>query len=336
MHYSNGNVWAPGVKAYVPTSQQYLEELQQYEWHDRERVYDKNAPANFYQLHADAIYRVYQLKFELPIASNQDLKLNIRGYSVDGGYPPYSLITSDDFIEWLHTNVIKDEDPFDRKLYGYNKTDVRYTDLNGDSFKLSTGNGGVNGFEGNYTIYPDWKKLEKHFIYTNFSAQIGINTGRINPTIDAGLSSSIVKSIPLKGRYEFNLGLSLAALRQGLARYDIGYEIATSPWILSNELMLSFGYFTKRGAHLLFASTWWRQSAFNTEADFDRIVLTGPRVSPHWHTTLSHLYRVISANNFICTYQKSNVAVSVYLREDFKVDNAPDAQTGIEIKLFIP
>lgn len=143
-HYSNGNVWSPEVRAYVPSSEEYVKELKNFEWHDRERVYYKSSPAKTYQLHADAIYRVYQLKFELPIARNQDLKLNIRGYSVDGGYPPYSLITSDEFIEWLHTNVIKDEDPFDRKLYGYNKTDVRYTDLNGDSFKLSAGDGGIN------------------------------------------------------------------------------------------------------------------------------------------------------------------------------------------------
>lgn len=173
---------------------------------------------------------------------------------MDGGYPPYSLITSDEFIEWLHTNVIKDEDPFDRKLYGYNKTDVRYTDLNGDSFKLSAGDGGINGFEGNYTIYPSWKKLEKHLIYTNFSAQVGINTGRINPTLDAGLSTSLIKSIPLREGYEFNIGLSLGALRQGLARYDKGYEIATSPSILSNELLLSFWilYQTRRSCSICF------------------------------------------------------------------------------------
>ncbi|MCB0480768.1 MAG: hypothetical protein KDC83_05010 [Flavobacteriales bacterium] len=334
-NYSNGNVWAPYVKAYVPHSETYSNELNQYEWHDKERVYDKSVPAESYFLHADAIYRVYQFKFELPLPKNQELRINARAYSIDEGYAPYSMITSDEFIEWFHSNVAGGEDPFDRRLYGLNQVDVRYSDINGKAFSLYSGDGGLNGLEAAYYIYPQWGFLKKNLVYTNFGTQLGLNTSFVNPTWDWGLMSTIGKSFPFKDRFEFNLSLSLGALRQDFARYNDGYVIASSPWLLSNDLMLSFGMFTKKGGHLLFATTWWRQSPFHAESNFDKIVVTGPRVSPHWHTTLTHMYRVISANNFIFTYSKSFYAISIYLREDFKVDNAPDGQTGIEIKVFI-
>ena len=65
------------------------------------------------------------------------------------------------------------------------------------------------------------------------------------------------------------------------------------------------------------------------------MVLSGERIEPHWHYAISHLYRPLSANNLTLTYGKGNIVFWIYLREDLVVDNAPDAQTGIGLRLYI-
>jgi hypothetical protein len=62
------------------------------------------------------------------------------------------------------------------------------------------------------------------------------------------------------------------------------------------------------------------------------MVLTGNRVSTHWHYALSHLYRRLTYNTLFISYSKGFFSVSGYIKEDFFVDNAPDAQTGVAVR----
>jgi len=332
LQFSSGNVWLPRNIAYVPKNEQDRVGLGQTVWHDRERLYDKTTPANTIEFHADGIYRVFQLKFEMPIFKNQEIRFNSRAYLLDRGNSPYSFITSDETIEWIHSNIAGGEDAFKRKHYGLNKADVYYKDINGKSFQHNSGHGMFTGIELDYFFYPPWEALRRHLIFTNIGVRIGANTNPINPGIDAGLSGSILKKVVFKKRFEWNIGLSLAGLRQKMISFGDGYQISSNPFLLSYDLMSGIGFQTKKGGHVLFAVDWWRQSAYNNKDEFEEMVLTSERISPHWFQTGSHLYRSITSNSFMFTYSKSFYAWSIYLREDFKVDNAPDAQTGCRIQ----
>ena len=343
-NYSNGNVWLPQNKAYKPTSADQQELIKTTSWDDRQRLYDLSLPAKTSTFYSDGVYRVFRMQFAVPLGKQQELTLNARAYLFDKGNTPYSLFTSDDFIEWFHSNVAGGEDAFKRKFYGINEAYTQYTSFDGKSFELNQGSSMFTGIEADYTYYPGLDFLEERLFFTNLGVHLGLNTNPINPGADAGFSGSILKKIPFRKRFEWNMGFSLAALNQSFVRAGEGYSISSSPWLYSFDLMTGVGFISKKNAEIFIGIDWWGQSAYNRKEDFDDIVLTVPgpedspnwsRESPHWFQTMKHLYRTVTASNFMFTYSKSNYSISCYLREDFLVDNAPDAQTGIELRVFL-
>jgi hypothetical protein len=72
--------------------------------------------------------------------------------------------------------------------------------------------------------------------------------------------------------------------------------------------------------------------SYHPEKEFDNITPVGNRYSPHWHLALSHLYTNSQYWSLIYTYG-SKWLWSVYLLEDFKVNNGPDIQTGISVEI---
>ena len=111
--------------------------------------------------------------------------------------------TSDEFIEWIHSNIAGGEDPFARKYYGLNHAGIRYIDENGKILHLDKGNLIISGIEFSYNYYPQFKLLKKKNIYTNYGLQLGVNVSEINASLDLGFNSSIVKKIKIKTNNEF-------------------------------------------------------------------------------------------------------------------------------------
>jgi len=103
--------------------------------------------------------------------------------------------------------------------------------------------------------------------------------------------------------------------------------------LLSSEFLLSYIIPVKGNGYLSIATSYFIQSSFNRRKDFETLVLTGERHSSHWHYAVSHLYRVLTANYLILTYTNEAFACSIFLREDLLVDNAPDVQLGIGLKV---
>ena len=332
LNISNGNVWLPYVKAYKPIRETDRNITRSFVWHEREGNFDYiNSPTKSIELHADGVYRIYHLRIDLPIFNNRELKLNIRAFSVDDGNFPFSTLTSDRFIEWFHTNIKGGEDPFARKIYGYNQTKIKYTDENGKSLELNGGNFIIPGFDLAYQSYPDFNDLRNRNIFTSFGVQLGVNISKINPSLDLGITSSINKKIAFKKR-EIIIGIAIGALRQRVLKFGKGVIISNKNFLYSSELMFNYRKQINRKSYFSIATRYSFQSSFNSMKDFDYIVLTGDRITTHWHHSLSHLYRPMTSNSLTFTYNRGNYALSYYLREDFYVDNAPDAQTGIEFK----
>ncbi len=334
LNYSNGNVWLPYVKAYYPIGETDRNAIGRFAWHEREGNFDKeNIPSQTMEFHADAVIRVYQAKLDIPLSAKHNLSISARAFSVDAGNVPYSLLTSDQFIEWYHSNLSRFEDPFARKVYGFDKVKVRYSDINGKVLEMKNGDFGVSGFEFTYYYYPAFVKLEKHKIYTNFGLQLGVNSTKINPSADLGFNASVIKQFNLSSGKQIHFGISAAALRQKLFSFGEGIQISNSNFLLSTELLLEYKIPLKHESYLSMATTYFLQSSYNKKSARDYYVLTGDRFSTHWHYSISHLYRTLTANYFILTFSKGAFACSVYAREDLLVDNAPDVQAGIGFKI---
>jgi len=331
---SNGNVWLPYVKAYFPLSEADRNAMRKFVWHEREGNFNKeNTPSQAMEFHADGIIRLYQLKLNIPLSAKQEMTFSARAFSVDPGKVPYSLLTSDQFIEWYHSNLSRFEDPFARKVYGYNKVKIQYTDKNGKELQLKNGDFIFAGFEISYYYYPAFKKLEKNKIYTNLGIQLGVNTTSINPSADLGFNGSVIKQFNLLSGKQIHFGISAAALRQKLASFGQGVQLSNNKYLLSTEFLLDYTLPVKHKSYVSFATTYLIQSSYNKKSEREYYVLTGDRISTHWHYSISHLYRSLTANYFIITFSKGDFAYSVYAREDLLVDNAPDVQTGIGFKM---
>jgi hypothetical protein len=331
---SNGNVWLPYVKAYFPLSEADRNAMRKFVWHEREGNFNKeNTPSQTMEFHADGIIRLYQLKLNIPLSVKQEMSFSARAFSVDPGKVPYSLLTSDQFIEWYHSNLSRFEDPFARKVYGYNKVKIQYTDKKGKELQLKNGDFIFSGFEISYYYYPAFKKLEKNKIYTNLGLQLGVNTTSINPSADLGLDGSVIKQFNLVSGKQVHFGISAAALHQKLASFGQGVQLSNNKYLISTEMLLDYILPLKHKSYVSFTTTYFIQSSYNKKSERDYYVLTGDRISTHWHYSISHLYRALTANYFIITLSKGDFTYSVYAREDLLVDNAPDVQTGIGFKM---
>lgn len=335
--FSSGNVWLPYVKSYNPLNEEDKITMRNLLWHERESQYNvTDSPSKTREFHADGVIREYQIKFSIPISDKHEIKVNSRMFSLDYGKVPYSLLTSDQAIEWFHSEIYGGEDPFARKVYGLNQAEISYTDENGKSFQLDKDDFIFSGIELSYYYYPGFKFLKRSDIYSNVGIQAGFNTSRINPSLDLGLNLSLLKIHQLKNHArELRFGLSSSALGQKLLQFDDPVELSNKRFLFALELLLEYVKHMNHRSYFSIATTWSVQSSYNRRSDFDHLVLSGQRFSTHWHYAISHLHRQLCSNNLVFTYARGNIAFWVYLKEDLLVDNAPDLQTGIGLRFLL-
>lgn len=333
---SSGNVVLPYVKSYDlidPNDQKISESIP---WHAREFSFDLNkVPAKTREFTADGVIRSYRFTFTLPLTVNHELNFSLRANSLDGGKYPYSIFTSDESIEWFHRNIAGGKDPFSRHYYGLNKAGISYKDQNDKVLTMNNGNFTIPGIDINYNYYPKLEMNEKHHIYLNFGTQLGINTSKYNPVADLGVSSSILKKMIVKHKNILSFGLSAGALRQHILQYGDRVSISNKDFLFSFEGLIDYKVKLKNSNRLSYAINYNFQTSYNKKKDLDHVVLTGQRVNTHWQKTISHLYDNLEGWNFICTYSTKRFSYFVYLREDLNLDNAPDLQTGIGVKMSI-
>jgi len=333
---SSGNVVLPFVKSYELTDPNDQKASENLPWHARQFSFDLNkVPAKTREFIADGVIRSYRLSFTLPITINHELNFSLRTNSLDGGKYPYSIFTSDESIEWFHRNIAGGKDPFSRYHYGVNKAGISYKDQNDKILTMDNGDFTIPGLDINYTYYPQLKMNEKHHIYLNFSTQLGINTSKYNPVADLGISSSILKKMIIKDKNILSFGVSAGALRQHIIEYEEGVNISNQNFLYSFEGLIDYKVKLKNNNRISYGINYNFQSSYNKKKDLDHIVLTGERINTHWQKTISHLYENLEGWNFICTYSTKRFSYFVYLREDLNLDNAPDLQTGIGVKMAI-
>ena len=187
-----------------------------------------------------------------------------------------------------------------------------------------------------YYYYPNIKMLEKIGFFTNIGLQTGINFSKVNRSLDLGLNASITKIFAFKKNNELRLAVSLGLMHTSLAKFSkSNVLLIQNRFLFSTEFNLEYVKHLKKSNYISLSFGYALQSPFNKKKDFEQIVLDGDRRSTHWHYTFSHLYRFTSANTLTFTYGTDYYAFWFYLRQDFLVDNAPDIQTGLGLKIYI-
>ncbi len=334
---ASGNNFHPFVETYLPKDPEVRKEQSKLIWYHRNFYFkdQETTPADYMNIVIDAVIKEFRLGINIPLNKKNELDVTLRSYLITKGTHPFSFFTSDENLEWFHSNVAGGEDPFGRRYYGLNQVNFKYTDRNGNTLELNNNDFFLSGIELNYFYYPTFTKSNSKNIYINFGSHLGINTSKYNHSLDFGLSANAIKKIELKNNYEFNAGVAINVLRKNLINFKDVIDLGNNPYLATIESHLEIAKFTKQKNYNALSINYQIQSRYNQrkEADYYRLIGKWQEINGGWQHGFSTLYTALSYWTFIYTYGRPNLTLSLYFKEDFRVNNAADFQTGISLKV---
>lgn len=334
----SGNSMHPFVEAYLPQDPNIREQFRTLPFFNRrfEFIDQQTTPAEYMNIQVDAVFKVFRLDFLTRLNDKNDLTVTLRTFVPTEGNYPFTFFTNDQTIEWFHSNIAGGEDPFGRRFFGTNQVNVAYRDRNGRQMTLRKNQFVFGGIEMNHHYYPEIFSEEKQ-IFVNFGSHLGINTSSYNQSLDVGISGNIHKKWTLKNQNEFRLGLGMAVLRKGWINFQDNVDFGNNLYLGSGELNVEFTKYTQKGNYHTFAFNYQLQTRYNKLEETNYYVLDGGTtwqdIHQGWHNGFTTLYETLTVYSLIYGYQRKGFGLSLYVQQDFKLNNAPDLQTGIQLRV---
>lgn len=335
----SGNTFHPFVEAYFPKDPEVRRMLSRVVWHDRNFNFidQQTTPADYMNIVIDAVIKEFRIGVNIPLTKKHELGITLRSYLITKGKHPFSFFTGDETIEWFHSNISGGEDPYGRRYYGLNQVNFKYTDRNGKTLELNNNNFFIGGLEFNYFYYPTLKINTTKHIFLNFGTHLGVNTSKFNPSIDFGISTNAIKKIALKNKNEFYVGVGINLLHKNLINLNDVVDLGNNKFLATLETDTEFTIYTKKKNYHAFGINYQIQTRYNKlkEADYFKLLGKWREINGGWQHGVTTLYKALSNWSFIYTYGRPNCKLSLYFKEDFLVNNAPDLQTGVSISIPI-
>ncbi|MFH4969328.1 hypothetical protein V8G61_14075 [Gaetbulibacter sp. M240] len=336
-NHASGNNFHPYVEAYFPKDPDVRAELSHIIWHDRpfNFIDQETTPADYMNIVIDAVIKEFRIGVNMPLSKKHELGIHLRSYLITKGKHPFSFFTSDESIEWVHSNIAGGEDPYGRRYYGLNQVNFEYFDRHGNTLKLNNNDFFIGGVELNHFYYPTLNMNKSDCLFLNFGTHLGLNTSKFNPSMDIGVSANAVKTIPLKNNFEFNVAVGANVLRKNFINFKEVIDLGNNPFLATLEGNLEIVKYTKRKNYNAFGVNYQIQSRYNNkeEADYYKLLGKWREINGGWQHGVETLYKALSNWSFIYTYGTPKLQLQLYAKQDFLVNNAPDFQTGIGFKV---
>ena len=333
---ASANTFHPFVEMYLPKDETTRSELQKITWYNRHFfVNQETTPADYSKIEIDAVFKNFRIDYNTKIGKNHELGITLRSYLVTKGKHPFSFFSSDATIEWFHSNIAGGEDPFGRRYYGLNQVNVRYQDRNGKTLELKDGQFLLAGLELNHFYYTDFTNLKKKNIFVNFGSHLGINTSKENPSIDLGISGNIVKKWILKTKNEIRSAFGANILGKNIIDFKDNIDLGNNAFLINLEAMFEYTKYTRKRNYHSISVNYQIQSSFfqRTEANYYQLVGKWKEIHAGWQNGFEKLYEYQSAWSLLYTYGRKEYSFSLYIKEDLYLNNSPDIQTGISLKI---
>jgi hypothetical protein len=338
-NYTTGNTFHPYVEAYYPKDPVVRAQQSQYKWHDRpfNFIDQETTPADYLNIVIDAVIKEFRATASIPLNQQHEINITLRSYLITKGKYPFSFFTSDESIEWFHSHVAGGQDPFGRRYYGLNQVNFKYLDRNGNTLELNNNDFFIGGLEFTHYYYPKLSTNNKKQIFLNFGTHLGLNTSTYNSSIDIGISANAIKKLPLKNNYELNFATGLNLLRKNLINFKEVMDLGNNPYLGTFEAQAEITKYTKKGNFNAFSINYHIQTRYNKKDEFDYFKLLGKwrEINGGWQNGVYTLYQALSTWNFIYTYGTPKYLISLFVKEDLELNNAPDFQTGVSLKIPI-
>ncbi len=334
INLSSGNVWGQQVTTFIPTDPSDRQRLENITFYDRIFDFDTiNSPYESFSLGYDGVIKDLRVQLSIPLGRKYEISVSARSFYLTDGTFALDIFTSDEFIEGFHTNGLGGEDPFGRRLLGLGKAGISYTDRDGRQLEISNGDFVFSGIETAGYYYMD--NFASRQIYLNLGMHLGANVSEYNQSMDLGLSLAGVKDFVLKNNNHFYLGLGLNLLRKGMITFsDDQTDLGTSDLFGSFEGHIEYSIGNRKGANHSFGINYHIQTSYNEKSEEQYYVPFDPDRIKRWHEASRQLYKFPSFWSLIYSFTKK-IEFSVYLQQDMLVNNTPDIQTGMRIKIPI-
>ncbi|MCL6266638.1 hypothetical protein [Flagellimonas myxillae] len=330
----SGNIWGQPVTVLVPTSSNDRERMKEILFYSRTYNFDAAiSPHQTYSFQYDGVVKNFRLAFSLPIQERNEITISSRAFLLTKGTFPFSILTGDQFIEFFHSNIAGGEDPFGRRIRGLDNASIRYTDRNGQSMNIGSGSFVFSGIDLAYYHYPTW--FNQKNISLNFGTHLGVNLSPYNSSMDLGISAAGIKVLNPKGKGKWQLGLGINLLRRGFIQFNKNQiDLGTSSYYGSFDGHFEYARKNKKGAYHSIGLGYRIQTPYNNKKEEDYYVPDVPERIARWHEAARHLYKFPSYWSLIYSFTKKT-ELSIYLQQDMLVNNTPDIQTGVRLRVPI-
>jgi hypothetical protein len=232
------------------------------------------------------------------------------------------LLTSDEFIEWFHSNIAGGEDAFGRKNNAFGNAFFYYKDVNNNEIRIKKGDILMSEISNYINFYPKWRPKNIHL---NTSVLTGLSLINKTWTFDLGISGTAVKTFKFdKNRLDW--GVSTGIMFPSTFQ-DQPVVVNNTNRLISLESHWNYVFSKLKGEWVLGAN-FHMQSSYHSmqENNYNTIMRRG--LTSHDHMGASHLTRWLQGWSLVLGRNWKDWSVSCFIREDFWVDNAPDAQVG--------
>ena len=331
LQINSGNIWGQPVTTFLPSDENIRQELENIAFFSRIFQFDEsNLPSESYSFEYDGVIKDIRLSLGIPISKRGELSLTARSFILTDGTFPFSFVTSDRFIEFFHRNIAGGEDPFGRERLGLDQAGIRYIDRVGRELNISKNEFVFSGIEGAFYLYSS---PFKNNLFFNLGIHLGTNLSRYNSSLDLGLSFNGLKKYKLTSNSAFQIGTGIGILRKDLVNFNTNQtDLGTSNYFGNLEGHLEYSKKSRGGTFHSFGINYRIQTPYNNKAEEDYYVPFSPTRIARWHEASRHLYRFPSYWSFIYTVTKK-VEFSIYLQQDLLVNNTPDIQTGLQLRI---
>lgn len=210
VNYTMANIWHPQATVYYPQNltQEQRAEVNELFYTKRPAYFTKNnIDTKDKTFSTDGVLQNINLSYLWQMEKKGTLLFKLNTYVLSGGSFPLQYPASDDFIEWVHDELGKD-DNFGRRLFPFDQAHIEFTDENNKTIRINKGNTFLGTLDVHY-FYPVWRVNNPHSYHTfQVGGHLATPLNKYYQKVSGGLSATLFYRKQIWPRFSMDISLN--------------------------------------------------------------------------------------------------------------------------------